>query len=30
MCPECGHEWNPDELAAENAAAVVKDANGTC
>ncbi len=28
MCPECGHEWNPEELAAENAPAVVKDANG--
>lgn len=34
MCPECGHEWNPEELA-ENATAaeegdslVVKDANG--
>lgn len=34
MCPECGHEWNPDEItvvAAEEAEAdssVVKDANG--
>ena len=28
MCPECGHEWNPDEIAAENAPMVVKDANG--
>ena len=28
MCPECGHEWNPEEVAAENAATVVKDANG--
>lgn len=28
MCPECGHEWNPDEVAAENAPKVVKDANG--
>ena len=25
MCAECGHEWNPDELAASNA---VRDANG--
>ena len=25
MCPECGHEWNPDEVTAENAP---KDANG--
>ena len=29
MCPECGHEWNQDEIDAENAPAVVKDANGT-
>lgn len=31
MCPECGHEWNPDEIVvpAENAdTLVVKDANG--
>lgn len=28
MCAECGHEWNPDELAAEEAGTVVKDANG--
>lgn len=28
MCPECGHEWNPDEVDAENAPTVVKDANG--
>ena len=34
MCPECGHEWNPDEnIEAENASEgadsiVVKDANG--
>jgi protein PhnA len=27
MCGECGHEWNPDEVAAE-ASKVVKDANG--
>lgn len=27
VCPECGHEWNPDEVQEnEN---VVKDANGT-
>lgn len=25
MCAECGHEWNPEELAAAGA---VKDANG--
>lgn len=28
MCPECGHEWNPEEVLAEEADAVVKDANG--
>lgn len=25
MCAECGHEWNPEEVAAAD---VVKDANG--
>ncbi len=34
MCPECGHEWNPDETAETSSAAedvdtlIVKDANG--
>lgn len=29
MCAECGHEWNPAELAAEQeAAGAVRDANG--
>lgn len=34
MCPECGHEWNPEEAgvaagAPENGdALIVKDANG--
>ena len=28
ICPECGHEWNPEELEAEEAASIVKDANG--
>jgi len=28
MCGECGHEWNPDEVAAAKAGPVVKDANG--
>jgi protein PhnA len=32
MCPECGHEWNPDEIVvtaeAETDSSVVKDANG--
>lgn len=30
MCPECGHEWNPEEEAqATTDETVVKDANGT-
>lgn len=32
MCPECGHEWNPEESAETEGdagdALVVKDANG--
>ncbi len=32
MCPECGHEWNPNEtietVAGETDPSVVKDANG--
>jgi len=28
ICPECGHEWNPEEVAQE-AALNIKDANGT-
>lgn len=31
MCPECGHEWNPDEIKEEQDEAntsVVKDAHG--
>lgn len=28
MCAECGHEWNPEEVAAADAGPVVKDANG--
>ncbi len=27
VCPECGHEWNPEELEEETGV-VVKDANG--
>lgn len=27
MCPECGHEWNPDDTQDSNNL-VVKDANG--
>lgn len=26
VCPECGHEWNPEEV--EETGLVVKDANG--
>lgn len=25
MCPECGHEWNPEEITEDN---TVNDANG--
>jgi protein PhnA len=28
MCPECGHEWNPEESVAETDEFVVKDSNG--
>ena len=28
VCPECAHEWNPEEAAAEEAVNVA-DANGT-
>ena len=34
MCPECGHEWNPEEVAEttnagdDSNALIVKDANG--
>lgn len=29
ICPDCGFEWNPAELAANaSAVAVIKDANG--
>ncbi|WP_318447709.1 zinc ribbon domain-containing protein YjdM [Photobacterium leiognathi] len=28
VCPECAHEWNPAEVAAEEAI-VMKDVNGT-
>jgi protein PhnA len=32
MCPECGHEWNPEEITApveaEADSSIVKDANG--
>ncbi len=29
MCPECGHEWNPDEMVNESTELQVKDMNGT-
>jgi protein PhnA len=28
MCPECGHEWNPADVIAEEMGDVVKDSNG--
>lgn len=32
MCPECGHEWNPDEIITvtedDSGTLVVKDSNG--
>ena len=34
MCPECGHEWNPEEITESSSTAeatdslIVKDANG--
>jgi protein PhnA len=29
VCPECNHEWNPDEIAEElSTVKVIKDANG--
>jgi protein PhnA len=28
VCPECEHEWNPEEVAAEEIGNQVKDANG--
>ncbi|HEY6901078.1 MAG TPA: zinc ribbon domain-containing protein YjdM [Puia sp.] len=27
-CPECGHEWNPNEINTAEEAFVVKDCNG--
>lgn len=27
LCPECGHEWSPEEVPTEDAL-IVKDANG--
>ena len=29
ICPECAHEWNPAEVAAEDQPLTAKDANGT-
>jgi protein PhnA len=28
MCPECGFEWNPDDVVEEETGLVVKDVNG--
>lgn len=29
VCPECAYEWSPIDVAEAEAAAVIKDANGT-
>lgn len=29
VCPECGYEWNPSLVLADDASHFVKDANGT-
>ncbi len=29
ICPECGHEWSPDESLPAETGLVVKDAHGT-
>ncbi|WP_274585000.1 zinc ribbon domain-containing protein YjdM [Neisseria leonii] len=29
VCPECGHEWQEGQTAADEDAVAVKDANGT-
>jgi protein PhnA len=28
VCPECGHEWNPNEVSENDQAFIVKDSNG--
>ncbi|TPE55369.1 alkylphosphonate utilization protein [Maribrevibacterium harenarium] len=28
ICPECGHEWNPNEVAVDEDALIIKDSNG--
>lgn len=28
ICPECAHEWNPNEKLVDEDAIIVKDANG--
>ena len=28
-CPDCGHEWTPGAAAPDDAADVIRDANGT-
>ncbi len=28
ICPECAHEWSTSDVAANDAVAIIKDANG--
>ena len=28
MCPECGHEWDPNAAPVDDDQLIVKDANG--
>lgn len=28
-CPECGHEWDPNQSQTEDDAPIIKDSNGT-
>lgn len=29
ICPECGHEWNPNDTSGDEEQLIIKDANGT-
>ena len=28
ICPECGHEWNPNEAVVDEDTLIIKDSNG--